>query len=166
MLPSERSSDRLLALVLGGVLAAAAQPAVFAYVADSTPSDKRSVALGMVGAAFGLGVTIGPVFGGLVADAYGYRAPFFAASGLGLLAALAVAFALPESLTEEVRARNADRRRQLSSRGLTLGAIALGLTPFLLFSFLVQTGRMGLESTLVFLVDDRLAAAAPVHGTR
>src|SRR5665213_3003564 len=40
--------------------------AVFAYVADTTTPDKRAKGMGIIGAAFGLGFTLGPALGGLV----------------------------------------------------------------------------------------------------
>jgi multidrug resistance protein len=147
--------ELLGARLLGGALAAAAMPAVFAYVSDVTTAERRSTALGMLGASFGLGVIAGPILGGLVAASYGVRAPFFLASAIGLVAAVAVMFLLPESLTPEIRKANAERRRGLEALGLGTTAIAARLAPFLGYSFLVQTGRMGLESTLAFLLADR-----------
>ena len=37
-----------------------------AYIADVTPPDKRAKGMGMIGAAFGLGFTVGPAIGGLL----------------------------------------------------------------------------------------------------
>ena len=146
----------LAARVLGGVLAAAALPSILSYTADVSAPERRNVALGTVGAAIGLGVLLGPAFGGAIAR-YGLAAPFFLASGIGAFAALAVALLLPESLTPEIRARSAERRRELAAQGLGARRIALALAPFLSYSLLVQTSRTGLESTIGFLVADRLA---------
>src|SRR5438045_4127952 len=41
-------------------------PTAFAYIADVTPKEKRAGAFGMIGAAFGIGFTLGPAIGGLV----------------------------------------------------------------------------------------------------
>jgi len=98
---------RGLAGAMGGNIAAAQ-----AYVADVTPKEDRASALGLVGAAFGLGFVFGPALGAAFAsdtavafaDAVlpafvpttAFSLPSFAAAGFSLLALLATAVALPE----------------------------------------------------------------------
>jgi len=98
---------RALAGAMGGNIAAAQ-----AYVADVTPVDERAGALGLVGAAFGLGFVFGPALGAAfasdtavaAADAVlpsfvpttAFSLPSFAAAGFSLLAFFATAVALPE----------------------------------------------------------------------
>ena len=94
----------LAARVLGGLLSAAALPALFAYVADVTTAEKRSSGMGALGAAIGLGVTFGPAIGALTDAWLGVRAPYFVSAAIGLANAVVVAFALPESLGPEARA--------------------------------------------------------------
>ena len=151
------------ARVLGGVLAAATQPAIMSYTADITPPERRNVALGTVGAAFGLGALAGPVLGGLLSD-FGYRVPFFATAAIGALTALAVALRVPESLTPAIREEAQRRRAVLVEGGFGTRRIAASLAPFLGYSLLVQTGRSGFESTIGFLVADRLAGDAASVG--
>src|SRR5438552_6067146 len=43
-------------------------PTAFAYIADVTPKEKRAGAFGLIGAAFGIGFTLGPVVGGIVGN--------------------------------------------------------------------------------------------------
>src|SRR6202043_1318374 len=43
-------------------------PTAMAYIADVTPREKRAGAFGMIGAAFGIGFTFGPVIGGFVGN--------------------------------------------------------------------------------------------------
>lgn len=149
-------AELLSARILGGLLAAAAMPSVMAYAADSSEPSERSRAIGMVGASFGLGVVAGPAIGALVADAYGLRAPFFLASGIGAFSAVAVWALLPESLTPALREVAEERRAALEARGLTQRRMVARLAPYLGFSFLMQTSRMALEGTIAFLVADRL----------
>jgi len=152
-------AELLAARVLGGLFAAAAMPAVLAFAADSSEPGQRSRAIGMVGASFGLGVVAGPAVGAYVAASFGLRAPFFLASGIGAFSALAVFVMLPESLTPAVRAAVEERRLTLAKRGITQGRLVADLAPFLGYSFLMQTSRMGLESTIAFLVADRMAGS-------
>ncbi len=93
---------------VAGVTGATFVPAA-AYIADITPPERRAQNFGLMGAAFGLGFTVGPAVGGLLGS-FGVRAPFFAAAGLALLNALAMYFFLPESLPRE-RRRAFDPRR-------------------------------------------------------
>ena len=145
------------ARLLGGVLAAAALPTIMSYTADVSEPERRNIALGTVGASIGLGVLLGPAFGGVLASSYGLAAPFFLTSAIGAFAALMVALLLPESLTPEIRELTRARREELRSAGLGRRRIAAGLAPFLSYSLLAQTSRTGLESTIGFLVADRLA---------
>ncbi len=68
-----------------------------AYIADVTAERDRARAFGLIGAAFGIGLVLGPALGGVFAHA-GYAAPIWAAAALTALAtALAWAF-LPETV--------------------------------------------------------------------
>lgn len=81
----------------GGNIAAAQ-----AAVADVTPREDRSKAMGMIGAAFGLGFVIGPAIGGVL-SLWHHAAPFYFAGALALVNAVFVVKMLPETLTEEKR---------------------------------------------------------------
>ena len=74
-----------------------------AYIADSTPSERRARGLGLIGAAFGLGLMAGPALGGLL-SLYSLGAPAFVACVLALCNAAFGFFVLPESLPAERRA--------------------------------------------------------------
>jgi DHA1 family tetracycline resistance protein-like MFS transporter len=75
-----------------------------AYIADVTPPEKRSSAMGLIGAAFGLGFIFGPFLGGVL-SLFSLAAPFYFAAGLAAVNAVALYFLLPESLSEENRNR-------------------------------------------------------------
>jgi MFS transporter, DHA1 family, tetracycline resistance protein len=79
-----------------------------ACIADVTTKENRSKAMGLIGAAFGLGFMIGPAMGGVLGK-ISPALPFFVAAGMALVNCLLVALRLPETLTPEVRARNQDR---------------------------------------------------------
>lgn len=80
-----------------------------AYIADTVPPESRGKAFGMVGAAFGIGFTLGPVTGGLLGE-IDTRLPFYAAGVLCLLNFVYGWLVLPESLKIEDR-RAFDIRR-------------------------------------------------------
>ncbi|MEM6412177.1 MAG: TCR/Tet family MFS transporter [Pseudomonadota bacterium] len=103
----------LVVLFIGRALAGISSATVStanAYIADVTEPDERGRAFGFIGAAFGIGFIIGPAMGGLIAEAFGTRAPFFVAAGLAGMNFLYGVFVLPESLKPENR-RAFDWRR-------------------------------------------------------
>jgi DHA1 family tetracycline resistance protein-like MFS transporter len=73
-----------------------------AYVADVTAPEERGRAFGILGAAFGFGFILGPVFGGLLGEIH-TRLPFFVAAGFAGLNFLYGLLVLPESLARENR---------------------------------------------------------------
>jgi DHA1 family tetracycline resistance protein-like MFS transporter len=90
---------RILAGITGGNISIPQ-----AYVADVTAPAMRSRSMGMIGAAFGLGFTFGPMIGGLMSR-ISYAAPFFFAAGLAVANVALVYFVLPESLSREHRSQ-------------------------------------------------------------
>ena len=99
-------ADTLLLLVTAVAMAgvAAGTPATAqAYIADSTSPEDRARGLGLIGAAFGLGLIAGPALGGLL-SLHSLGAPAFAASALALCNVAFGFFILPESLPAERRA--------------------------------------------------------------
>ena len=73
-----------------------------AYIADVTAPEERARGLGLVGAAFGLGLMTGPALGGLL-SLYGLWAPAFVACAIALSNVLFGLFVLSESLPPERR---------------------------------------------------------------
>jgi DHA1 family tetracycline resistance protein-like MFS transporter len=73
-----------------------------AYIADVTQPGERTRRFGAMAAAFGTGLVIGPVMGGLLVS-YHTRLPFLAAAGLSLISVAWGYFVLPESLPRERR---------------------------------------------------------------
>jgi MFS transporter, DHA1 family, tetracycline resistance protein len=80
-----------------------------AFVADVTNSDQRTAHFGMLQAAFGTGLIVGPALGGFLVS-YGTSVPFFVAAGLSLCTVIYGVWALPESLRVELRRRMAWHR--------------------------------------------------------
>jgi DHA1 family tetracycline resistance protein-like MFS transporter len=68
-----------------------------AYIADVIPKEKRAGAFGMIGAAFGIGFTLGPMVGGLVGNT-NPRLAFWVAAGFSLTNWIYGFFFVPESL--------------------------------------------------------------------
>lgn len=97
---------RVLAGVAGGNIGTAQ-----AYVADITTPADRAKAMGLIGAAFGLGFVFGPAIGGVMSEFFGLHAPFLLAAAMAFVNAVLVLVRLPESLPPERRGR--DRRESI-----------------------------------------------------
>lgn len=90
---------------IGAGIAAATIPVAQAYIADATTLQSRAKGMALIGAAFGLGFTFGPLLGfaALVfsrgeSDVATSPWPGFVAAGLSACALLLAALLLPESL--------------------------------------------------------------------
>ncbi len=95
----------LIARAWGGLFAANISTAQ-AYIADVTSEKDRAKGMGMIGAAFGIGFTLGPPIGGIASAKLGLWAPgMIAATICGLNLLLAV-FRLPESLPPSARQKS------------------------------------------------------------
>ena len=90
-----------------------------AMVADLTTEANRTKSMGLIGAAFGLGMVLGPFMGGVLAgDDINFALPSYVAGGLSLLAAVFAMFLLPESLHREHRAELKEVRKQAGKLSL------------------------------------------------
>jgi MFS transporter, DHA1 family, tetracycline resistance protein len=90
--------SRIAAGVAGGTISVAQ-----AYVADTTGPEDRAHGMGMLGAASGLGILIGPAIGGYF-SVFGYQVPGFIAAGLCAANGIAALFFLPESRARSIAA--------------------------------------------------------------
>ncbi len=118
-------ASRMLAGAMAGNIAAA-----FAYAADVSAPEKRAASLGVVGAAIGIGFTLGQPIGGLLAGGdprtANFTLPAAVSAGTSLLAILLVRFVLPESHTAEHRRQHPAEPRH-SAWGLLRTRQALAL---------------------------------------
>ncbi|MGB0681937.1 MAG: MFS transporter [Magnetovibrionaceae bacterium] len=137
---------RALAGIMAGNISAA-----FAYAADVTTRETRSRAMGMIGAAFGLGFIFGPAIGGLLAGSdpatANYAAPAFAAAAFSAIALILAVIRLKESLKPELRAEvaalSSQERRTRFRTALSHPAVMI----LIALNFLAVYVFAGLETT-------------------
>ncbi|HEX7970261.1 MAG TPA: MFS transporter [Stellaceae bacterium] len=129
---------RLVAGAGAGNIAAAQ-----AYIADVTPPEGRAKGMGMIGAAFGLGFTVGPALGGL-ASRLDAAAPAFIAAGLSAAAFLLVLSLLRESLPDASRGAP-PRPGRLAMARETLGRPVL--RELVLLAFITVSAFAAMETT-------------------
>lgn len=78
-----------------------------AMMADITRPENRARGMGLIGSAFGLGLVLGPLLGGLLSgDQPGFAVPCAVAGVMSILAMIAAGVFLPESLAPERLAEN------------------------------------------------------------
>ena len=66
------------------------------FIAANTPKERLSYALGIISSSNFLGYSLGPLVGGFIAEAFGYRQSFFAGAGLMLLGFVLVVYLVRE----------------------------------------------------------------------
>lgn len=136
----------LVGRIIAGITGASISVGV-AYIADVTTPEQRTRNFGIVGAAFGIGLVLGPVAGGLLGW-FGPQVPFYAAAVLTGLNWLYGWLMLPESLAP------ADRRPFAWREANPFGTLAMlgrypgvrGLTAIFL---LINLAQQALQSTWV-----------------
>jgi len=135
--------------IAGGILSSACLPTAMAYIADTTSEEERGGGMGMMGAAMGLGMVVGPAVGGLLA-VWHFGLPFFFSAGLAGINFVFAAIFLKESRKPHSRSEIKYNRFKhlLSLRGY------LALAFFLVF--LLSYSFSGYESTFPLFALQRL----------
>jgi MFS transporter, DHA1 family, tetracycline resistance protein len=129
-----------------------------AYVADTTEESKRAHAMGMIGAAFGLGFVLGPAAGGALGGA-SLRRPVIIAAALTFANLIFAALWLPESTrpVENIQGRRDDeigaapRRPWLFDLYRSLGRHR-AIARLFLIAFLLTFAIASLEATFSLTV--------------
>lgn len=131
----------ILAVLLAG--GAGATPATAqAYIADSTGPEDRAKGLGLIGAAFGLGLITGPAAGGLL-SLHSLSTPAFAAATIAFSNVLFGFFILPESLPTSRRTKTQILR--LNPVSQLRAVLSLNtIRPLLIVVFLLNLSFAGL----------------------
>jgi DHA1 family tetracycline resistance protein-like MFS transporter len=146
----------LIARAWGGIFAANISTAQ-AYIADVTKPADRAKGMGLIGAAFGIGFTLGPPLGGIASAKLGLSAPGLIASaicGINLILAL---FRLPESLPVESRKKASKRSLTPLPLDSLRKAIQHEELGFLLLTFFLFTFAFSnMEQTLSLLFQTKL----------
>lgn len=135
---------------IGGGMAGATIGTAQAVVADCTPPERRARGMAMIGAAFGIGFTFGPLIG-FAASAPMFRdgAPGYIAGGLSLIALVLGLWLLPE--TRKAGAAGHLRRR-LFDFPATAKVLRTPVVGTLVLAFFLSTFAFGgLETTLAFV---------------
>ncbi len=143
---------------IGAGIAGATISTAQAYIADCTTLETRAKGMALIGAAFGLGFTFGPLFGYLAVPSGSGDpgpGPGYAAAALSAVALLLAAFKLPESLADGAKPA-AHGWMQFRALRQALAVPAIG--PLLLAWFLCVFAFANFETTLSLLIGDQQGA--------
>lgn len=91
-----RSAEELVLLRAVQGLITGTVAASNAMVASLAPRDRTGYAMGLLQVGIGTGVAVGPLIGGVVADAFGYSATFYVTSGLLFISGITVLLGVRE----------------------------------------------------------------------
>jgi DHA1 family tetracycline resistance protein-like MFS transporter len=142
-------------------LAAANIGTAQAYVADVTRGADRAKGMGLIGAAFGVGFSLGPWMGGELSAAYGVTAPIWLASALGVLNFVWAFWGLPESRPASASHDPTRAERSIDPRVLWRGlshpvvGLCLLLTFIAVFAFAMVESTFQLVAEHVWSMDAR-----------
>jgi MFS family permease len=145
----------LFAARIGAGVAGATLGTAQAVIADCTPPDRRSRGMALIGAAFGIGFTFGPLLGaGALWLWPDHRAPGFAAAGFSLLALVLGLVLMPETWRPGSRAGH----RSWLNWGAVRTAFQTPTVGLLILTYFLTTFSFGnFETTVPFLTRDVLA---------
>lgn len=145
-----------LTRLLQGVGTGMSQTSGFTYAATVSQPATRARYISLYQGSFLLGSGIGPVIGGVTAQYFGYRAPFFVYAILAGLVGVWMHFRLPDPRKVEARSQTGRRvrlsfvvsiRQMLSHRGVVLAS---------LIGFVAAFNRVGTRNMAIPLQGDAL----------
>lgn len=147
----ELYASRIMAGLTAGWMAASQ-----AFVADVTSPENRAKGLGLLGASFGVGFTIGPVIGAIAThgDNPSYAVPAYIAAGFAVVSLLVTLFLVKEPQRHR-EALGKDRLRLLQDPNLAR-LVGLYFLVFLMFT--------GVEGIFALWAKDKFALGASEVG--
>lgn len=155
-LPTEAAPLALALLFLsrtGAGIAGATIGTAQAVIADCTPPDKRKHGMALIGAAFGIGFTFGPLFAYACLNWFPahFEAVGYSAAGLSLLALVLAIVKLPETrkFGSEPLAR-----RSWNINVLLTALRSRDIGPIVMVFFLSTLGFASFETTLALFLND------------
>lgn len=144
------------ARILGGILSSGIFPASLAYIADVTSKKERGQAMGLLGAASGLGIIFGPAVSGFIAI-WGLSMPFYAAGLLSLATAGFALALLPESIRQKSPKISIPTPTAAAGAfaGSLLSPLKSAIGVFFIITLIITFAVAGFEGTFTYYTMDR-----------
>lgn len=157
-----QSGEQLVLLRVAQGLVTGTIAANNALTAAVTPREHSGFAMGVLQMSMGIGIAIGPLMGGAIADLWGYRMAFYLTAALLFLAGLIVTFGIKEPPQSENK--GLEKKNGFFDEWKTIFSTAGVSTTFLL-RFFTQMGRMMVIAILAFFVEDLLTNQNQINST-
>jgi DHA1 family multidrug resistance protein-like MFS transporter len=158
-------SQLIMARVFQGIGASMHLPIAQAYLGDITPKGEEGRWMGHFNAILFSGISLGPLFGGVLTDLFSATTTFLVMSALCLIGLVAVIIFLPE-VTQRMVAKQegsvfAGLRKSRIMKGVFVFRIALGFSNACMLTFLPLFGsqKLGLS---IFLIGLLIATRTPL----
>lgn len=132
---------------IGGLLSSATLPTAQAMIADSTSADNRAASMGIIGAAFGLGIIFGPALGGVLSQ-WGTLVPIYFSSVLAFVVSGFAAMTLHETYHPEHHVGKVLVSRRELMQGRVLLLLVIGMA--------YSLASVAMEQTISFYFQDIL----------
>jgi DHA1 family multidrug resistance protein-like MFS transporter len=157
-----RSAEELVLLrVIQGLVSGviAANSALTAAVA---PREQSGYAMGVLQMSFGVGIAVGPLMGGAIADTLGYGITFYVTAGLVFLAGLVVTLGIKEPPRSEEEAEKPSIPFFQEWKHIFS---TTGVGPTFILRFLASMGRMIAFAFLAFFARELLENETQLNST-
>jgi MFS family permease len=139
---------------LAGVFTAGLIPAITSSVGDLASENRRAQWIGIVNGGASAGWIVGPLFGGLLYDRFGYLIPFTTAIAMAVGALLLAVFLIPETYTPSV---HPNHPRMTWMRDIKTLASQRAFLLLMLVSFGVMFAWAFIEPQFMFYAYDDLS---------
>ncbi|MBW2492170.1 MAG: MFS transporter [Deltaproteobacteria bacterium] len=120
----------LAALFLAGMGKSVFDPAIQAYIGQRVPFHRRGLFIGLIEFSWAGSTLVGIPLAGLLIEYMGWRAPFFAVGGVGLIGMVGLMILLPKDGKKTIRHQSASGLlsawRKLCQERAAMGALAFG----------------------------------------
>lgn len=129
-------------------------------VASTTPRERMGFSLGMMQMAVFSGASIGPLFGGLLADQIGFRATFLVASAMLSTGGLIVLTQVREDFKRPARGGGVEQGRDRTAlTALLMGSAMLAMIGVM---FVLRTASSAIQPIMPLYVEQLAHSASPV----
>ncbi len=133
-----------------------------ALLAAVAPRKQSGYAMGMLQMSYGVGVAVGPIIGGAIADALDYRYAFFVTAGLLFVSSLVVTIWIKEPNNRPPKAENESPSFFREWKNIfTTPGVSITFT----LRFLTQMGRMMVIAILAFFAQELITNQAQINST-
>lgn len=174
-----RSAEELVLLRALQGLITGTVPAANALVAAAVPRERSGYAMGLLQMGFWGGIAVGPLIGGIIADAVGYQTTFVVTSVMLLIAGLMVWLGVQENFTPPAKTKErpnmlASWRQILQEKSMMMiysirflswlgQTMIVPILPLFVQSLLVSSSRVGTMTGLIVGVASATGTASAIY---